>query len=76
MRNYKALIFIPKLIKKTNFTYVTVIDRSRTPLALINITALVAPSTTEDISASSVIVTTNKRGGNVLKYILHNNHAY
>ena len=54
----------------------TVIDRSRTPLALINITALVAPSTTEDISASSVIVTTNKRGGNVLKYVLHNNHAY
>ena len=39
----------------------TVIDRSRTPLALINITALVAPSTTEDVSASSVIVTTNKR---------------
>ena len=55
----------------------TVIDRSRTPLALINITALAALSATEDASASSVIVTTNKRGkNNLLKYILHNNHAY
>ena len=55
----------------------TVIDRSRTLLALINITALVAPSTTGETSASSVIVTTNKRGkNNLLKYILHNNHAY
>ena len=49
----------------------TVNGLCRTPLALINITALATLSTTEDASAFSVIVTTNIRKKPISARILY-----